>query len=65
MFYNGELELELHRIGLDDYHFKLNSDRENCFEWLEEARRIHYTLILSVSKDARKEVSDNLKRAAT
>ena len=28
MFYNGELELELHRIGLDDYRFKLNSDRE-------------------------------------
>ena len=64
MFYNGELELELHRIGLDDYRFKLNSDRE-CFERVEEARRTHYTLILSVSKDARKEVSDNLKRAAT
>ena len=32
MFYSGELELELHRIGLDDYCFKLNSDRDNCFE---------------------------------
>ena len=28
MFYNGELELELHRIGLEDYRFKLDSDGE-------------------------------------
>ena len=40
MFYNGELELELHRIGLEDYRFKLDSDRKNCFERVEEARRV-------------------------
>ena len=40
MFYNGELELELHRIGLEDYRFKLDSDRENCFKRVEEARRV-------------------------
>lgn len=39
LFYNGELELELNRIGLGNYHFKLNSEREKCFEQVEAVRR--------------------------
>ena len=40
LFYNGELELELNRLGMSDYRFKLNSDREQCFEAVEAVRRI-------------------------
>jgi len=39
LFYNGELELELKRIGLEDYRFKVDSDRESCFERVDEVRR--------------------------
>ena len=39
LFYNGELELELKRIGLEDYRFKMDSDRESCFERVDEVRR--------------------------
>ncbi len=40
-FYNGEIELELQRINQSDYRFKLNhSDREACFEKIEELRRV-------------------------
>lgn len=39
LFYNGELEFELHSIGLSNYRFKLNSDREQCFKEVESIRR--------------------------
>lgn len=39
LFYNGELEIELQTVGLSDYRFRLNSDREQCFEKIESIRR--------------------------
>lgn len=38
-FYNGELEAELRRIEKLDYKFKVDSDREQCMEVVEEHRR--------------------------
>ena len=39
LFYNGEIEDELHRVGLIDYRFKMDSDREVCMDFLETKRR--------------------------
>ena len=38
-FYNGELELELHRIKKIHYCFKKDSDREICMRMIEKYRR--------------------------
>ncbi len=38
-FYNGELELELRRLGKVNYPFKADGDREKCFEMIEMIRR--------------------------
>ena len=38
-FYSGELEAELRRIGLIDYRFRYDSDRETCMEMIEKMRR--------------------------
>ena len=37
-FYNGELEAELRRVGMIDYRFKVDADREKCMDVLEEIR---------------------------
>lgn len=39
VFYNGEMEAELHRVGLIEYRFKSDSDREECMSILETKRR--------------------------
>lgn len=41
MFYNGELENELRRLGRLDYRFKLDSDREVCMHMIDELRRVN------------------------
>lgn len=38
-FYNGEMESELRRIDKVDYRFKKDSDREECMQMIEQARR--------------------------
>jgi len=40
MFYTGEIEDELRRIGRVDYRFKLDSDREVCMRMIEELRKM-------------------------
>ena len=50
-FYNGEIEQELQRIGLDGYRFKKNSDREACFEKIKEVRRTSVYMHTHCSKD--------------
>ena len=37
-FYNGELEHELRQIGMLEYVFKSDSDRETCMEAVEQHR---------------------------
>ena len=50
-FYNGEIEQELQRIGLEGYRFKKNSDQEACFEKIEEVRRTSVYKHTHCSKD--------------
>lgn len=37
-FYNGELEHELRQIGMIEYAFKSDSDRETCMKSVEQHR---------------------------
>ncbi len=39
-FYNGEVENEQREVGLEDFRFNANSDREKCMESIEEKRRL-------------------------
>ena len=40
-FYTGELEHEIREVGLVDFRFKKDSDREKCMESVEELRKHH------------------------
>lgn len=63
LFYNGEVEAELRRVGLLEYRFKLDSDREECMHMLESKRRESVYPHNGCTDDCKKRGKNRLLRA--